>query len=303
MALTKNTTTVTNIADLSSTPNATEGLTAAQLQAKFDKTGADLKTYINDTLTAELDTEVTNLQSGWICATETWTFVSVDDPTGVIKVQADVTTKYSLGMRIKFTNGGNVIYGILTKIGTFGGDAAGYTYLTFLHEIDPTDNLALYLMANSAITLNCYSSEKVPFGFPTQKEKWTILNILNETSQATPTNGTWYNIGTTKITVPIGNWNVSYITACAAYVGATADIQLYVALSSTNNSASYEDLSSFVRGNALQYFGAIYSGNKDLSFTTKTDLYLNEKVTTNSISAIEVAKNSKIIIKAISTYV
>ena len=55
MGLTKTTVGVTNISDLSSTPNATEGLTAAQLQAKFDKTGADLKTYINDTLTEELD--------------------------------------------------------------------------------------------------------------------------------------------------------------------------------------------------------------------------------------------------------
>lgn len=55
MSLTKTTAGVTNISDLSSTPNATEGLTAAQLQAKFDKTGADLKTYINDTLTVEQD--------------------------------------------------------------------------------------------------------------------------------------------------------------------------------------------------------------------------------------------------------
>ena len=60
MALTKTTVGVTNISDLSSTPNETEGLTATQLQAKFDKTGSDLKTYINDTLTVEQDAINTN---------------------------------------------------------------------------------------------------------------------------------------------------------------------------------------------------------------------------------------------------
>jgi len=56
MGLTKTTVAVNNITALSDTPNATEGLTAAQLKAKFDKTGSDLKTYINDTLITELDT-------------------------------------------------------------------------------------------------------------------------------------------------------------------------------------------------------------------------------------------------------
>lgn len=55
MALTKSTVAVNNISSLSATPNATEGLTAAQLQAKFDKSASDNKTYINDTLTAEID--------------------------------------------------------------------------------------------------------------------------------------------------------------------------------------------------------------------------------------------------------
>ena len=79
MALTKATFGVTNISDLSSTPNATEGLTAAQLQAKFDKTGADTKTYINDTLTAELDTYFGN-----VSATE---FGYLDGVTSPIQTQ------------------------------------------------------------------------------------------------------------------------------------------------------------------------------------------------------------------------
>ena len=52
MSLTKCTVAVDNISTLADKP----ALTAAQLKAKFDKTGADLKDYINNTLTDEIDT-------------------------------------------------------------------------------------------------------------------------------------------------------------------------------------------------------------------------------------------------------
>jgi len=55
MALTKATFGVTNISSLSLAPNAIEGLTGPQLQALYDKSPADVKTYINNTLTTELD--------------------------------------------------------------------------------------------------------------------------------------------------------------------------------------------------------------------------------------------------------
>jgi hypothetical protein len=55
MALTKTTVKVTNISELSTKPNATEGLTDATFKALFDKSSKDLKDYINDTLTEEID--------------------------------------------------------------------------------------------------------------------------------------------------------------------------------------------------------------------------------------------------------
>lgn len=45
------------IAALSDTPNETEGLTAAQLKAKFDEAANAIKTYINTVLTAELEAQ------------------------------------------------------------------------------------------------------------------------------------------------------------------------------------------------------------------------------------------------------
>lgn len=43
------------ISALSDTPNVTDGLNAAQLKAKFDKAGDDIKTFINSSLIAELE--------------------------------------------------------------------------------------------------------------------------------------------------------------------------------------------------------------------------------------------------------
>lgn len=56
MAVTKLTTDLDVIQTLAQKPNTADGLTYQQLQAKFDEAGNDIKTYINDTLTAEIDT-------------------------------------------------------------------------------------------------------------------------------------------------------------------------------------------------------------------------------------------------------
>ena len=58
MALTKLTTNLNNIQALHDRPNTTDGLTADELKEKFDKAGNDIKSYINNTLTEELDATV-----------------------------------------------------------------------------------------------------------------------------------------------------------------------------------------------------------------------------------------------------
>src|SRR5574344_309411 len=146
------------------------------------------------------ETEIDNIQTGWNLANETWTYSSVDNPTGVITIVGDKTGKYSLGMRIKFTNGGNVIYGIITKISY----SSPNTTLTFLHEINPSTSQALHLMANSAITNNYYSNMKAPFEFPLNPDKWSVVFTVSSTATSSPVVGTWYNKGSQAI--PIGVW-------------------------------------------------------------------------------------------------
>ena len=55
MAFSKFNTDVNNISALDDKPNKVGGLSAAQLKAKFDKAGADIKNFINSTLLAELE--------------------------------------------------------------------------------------------------------------------------------------------------------------------------------------------------------------------------------------------------------
>lgn len=57
MALSKFLTDVNNISALSDRPNEIDGLTSAELKARFDKAGGDIKTFINETLTEQVDSK------------------------------------------------------------------------------------------------------------------------------------------------------------------------------------------------------------------------------------------------------
>lgn len=61
MALTKFTVDVNNIQALSDRPNEIDGLTSSELKQRFDKAGADIKDYLNNTLTGEIDTIISTI--------------------------------------------------------------------------------------------------------------------------------------------------------------------------------------------------------------------------------------------------
>ena len=61
MALTKFTKNVNNIQALSDRPNTIDGLSSDELKERYDRAGSDIKEYLNDTLTTELDTELAKI--------------------------------------------------------------------------------------------------------------------------------------------------------------------------------------------------------------------------------------------------
>lgn len=61
MALTKFTKNVNNIQALSDRPNTIDGLSSDELKERYDRAGADIKEYLNDTLVSELDVELAKI--------------------------------------------------------------------------------------------------------------------------------------------------------------------------------------------------------------------------------------------------
>ncbi len=66
MALTKLTANVNNIQALSDKPNEIDGLSSSELKERFDRAGATIKTYINDTLTTEIDAIVSGFSDDYV---------------------------------------------------------------------------------------------------------------------------------------------------------------------------------------------------------------------------------------------
>lgn len=52
-----------------------------------------------------MDIMLPQIRSGWITAGETWTYASADSPSFTFTISGDKRDKYSVGMKIKLTQG------------------------------------------------------------------------------------------------------------------------------------------------------------------------------------------------------
>lgn len=116
MALTKNATKVTNISELATKPNATNGLSDQTFKALFDKSVLDTKTYLNETLTVELDTAL------GLKATQTTTYTKIEvDGIAITKANSSDVTTALAGKQKSITSG----------IGTPSGGTSGDIYIKY----------------------------------------------------------------------------------------------------------------------------------------------------------------------------
>lgn len=70
MALTKLTANMNNIQALSDQPNTIDGLTSSELKERFDRAGADIKSYINGVLTEELDDVIASIPQDYVTTSD-----------------------------------------------------------------------------------------------------------------------------------------------------------------------------------------------------------------------------------------
>ncbi len=245
---------------------------------------------------AEADALWDNDTTGWFAAPTgvTLAYSSADDPTYVVTTSSDIRTYVQVGDRVKFTNNSTTFYGIVTAIDATTMTLYGGT---------------TYDVANSAITAVYFSHMKSPVGFSTSKSLWTVetTDTSNQT-QATPSASTWYNPGSLSISLPIGAWEVSYQAIAQIYESSNAaTLNISMALSTANNSASDADLSIQVARTmsaaSLQIMQETMNAHKLITVAAKTPYYLNVMTTIASTEQINIKGDSrKTIIRAVCAY-
>lgn len=211
-----------------------------------------------------IDTDFLNqLFSGWNTLTgATLTYSSSDTPNYTVATDIDLTTILSLGMKIKLTQT-TTKYFILVGITS--------TTMTLYGGTD-------YTLVSAAITNVHFSTQKTPYGFPLSPDKWSV--IIKDTVgliQSNPTVNIWYNIGAFKIDVPIGCWNIIYDLIAEGAINSGTQAQCQTTLSTTNNSQTDIDFTSFARvssGNASISISEKQYKSKIIEITTKTPYYL-----------------------------
>jgi hypothetical protein len=180
--------------------------------------------------------------TGWIATADAWTYASAT----TITVPSGAASKYSVGMRVKFTQG-SVKYFIIvavadTLLTVFGGDGA-------------------VVATPTAISAISYSTVKIPLGFPASPASWTIAITPDATTRyhLTPTQNTWYELDSTggagtktaTLTLPaVGLWRLMYevnLLSISAASKLVADMG--VALSTSNSSVSDPNLQAYVCAN------------------------------------------------------
>jgi len=213
-------------------------------------------------------------RTGWNPDEETWVYHNVDNPTGYIKIEGkDVSANYSVGMRIMFTNGGNIVKGILTAVVYSNPN----TILTFLHEINPANSQALHLLQNSAITNNYYSTHKAPLGFPVDEDSWSVKvsSSISQDATSNSVSGTVYNVPSLDFVMPIGEYKVKYLVNARVYnLNAPADLK--TSFSTSSSSATNTELSTQLSMSAVTSGQIIMSQNNyfPIKNTAKTTWYV-----------------------------
>jgi len=162
------------------------------------------------------------------------------------------------------TPGGTYDYGIVQSV-SFSTNTTAVVQVSEGNTIPTTGGVAaLY-----------YSSAKAPYGFPATNNKWELLTLnMTDNSQASPST-TVYNLGSVRLNLPIGYWNLGYNVAF--YGAITSGVPAVQAGLSTSSSA-FSDLTfkSYAEGPsgnlAVSGFG---TRDQNVTLSSATTYYLN----------------------------
>jgi hypothetical protein len=204
------------------------------------------------------------------------TRASADDPTYVLTfASVDLTSILSVGKKIKWTQNSTVRYGIITAI-TFSTNTTVTLYGGTDYDVEDT---ATYTISDFN-----YSSMKAPTGFPLDPDKWTLKTTdTTIRQQTTPTQNTWYNLGSLSLSMPIGCWRAYYYVIAQINDTTTQNYQLQTTLSTANNSESDGEMTSYSEFYVSTAANIQCIKEKNITVTSKTTYYLNTMTPTASV--------------------
>lgn len=200
-------------------------------------------------------------------------YSSADAPVFVASTSADLTGSVSPGMRLRLSQAtGGTKYFLVVAIASNSVTLYGGTD---------------YTLNNETISSPVFSSAKAPVGFPLNPDKWTVSLVdTTDRNQSNPTNGTWYNLGSLSLDIPIGVWNVSYQVGLYLNKSTATTLDASITLSTSNNSESDNGFTARYVVNDLVTNYLLASRMKILTVTSKTTYYLLARSAQSSTSLL-----------------
>lgn len=176
----------------------------------------------------------------------------------------------------------------------FGGQADGTISSTLDHAIIQKVTASTITVqvaegctipTSGGVSSLSYATVKSPYGFPGQKTKWRVESIVKvRYTQTSPVTGTWYNLSTTNsvnmgamITLPIGEYNFGYEIPIYIDRAAAGGLDVYVTLSTANNTESDKELTGFCSSSGGSAHSSTLHREKQMTITSATPYYMNLK--------------------------
>lgn len=131
---------------------------------------------------------------------------------------------------------------------------------------------------SGGVTTLEYSIMKEPFGFVGNADKWLVQTTCSvDSTQSSPTSSTWYNLGSLKLNVPVGSWDLSYTVAILGSKAATTAVNVFATLSTSSSTESDGNFFAMIENRGasgtLRAQGTL-SRRRLVATTTATDYYL-----------------------------
>lgn len=132
-----------------------------------------------------------------------------------------------------------------------------------------------------------YSTQSVPYGFPRAVSRWDLeLKLRVTASQTSPTSGTWYNLSSLKVLVPVGMWDTSYLVSAAGDRASASQIKFNTTLSTANNSESDTDFTATAEASSVTILNTQLTASKVLNIASAAPYYWNMRAQFSSATTI-----------------